>query len=119
MMNAVLLSQICVLLNLFCTPGIAGLITKKTPEKFLIWHMNFLTSITRGVSLPLESLISEKIDNPKNCLLQCVPTSSDTPIVTPTQIAQMSPTWNSVTHGGCPTDQIAISHLIRFVSNMV
>ena len=107
-LNAITLSQMVILIHIFPTPGIACLMSRKNPENFFRWFTHFITTISSDYHLPAHSLIVDRTTNYKACLTSLHQNCES--FITVNQLVEMLPSWNSIVYGGCPTDQLAISH---------
>ena len=115
-MNAAVLSNICVILHTFPTPGIACLVSKKVVEKFLLWHSRYLTSLLENMSLSTLVLTSQQQVCDK---LTKISVKVENTYFDAEQISKCYPPWPAATHGGCPTDQLALTHIMQNVHPMI
>ena len=117
MVTAVLL-QIIFLINLFPSPGIGCLVTRKESLSFFQWFLGFYTSILSNCAYQLTDL--PRLFPRGKDLEAC-----DLIIVKPTayfsseDLARILPKWNNVTSGGCPTDLTAFNHLLNVLDPIV
>jgi hypothetical protein len=119
-MNVSVISCICVLLNLFPTPGIAGLTTKMTPFSFLRWFSQFIPASLCGASLPVTVLAKgDRSDDFRSAICVIRFLDDANPYFSSSQLSLLAPPWNSVVFGGCPTDQVALTYLLTTVYPIV
>ena len=112
-LNAMLLSQICFLIHLCPTPGIAGLVSKKVPITFLTWFSEFIHCFLQRVHLPKGVVTG--LDNAEDKLALIIKRKNLTSLLSTQELLELLPPHPSITEGGCPIDSLAISHLIERV----
>ena len=114
--NALACSIMCYTLGYFPTPGIALVVTKKSSRSFFNWQMAFLGKILENAFLD-PSVFSNPVDSPAQRLQKIIwkepsPFTSD-------ELVKAFPSWNSICGGGCPTDALAIMHLMQNFAPML
>ena len=114
-MNSYLIATIVVMMNLFPTPSIASLVTKKSFPKFSSWFVDFLNKITYGAILDPVVFMSNSSRLPKDRILLI---DTQQGLLSPSQFSHLSPPWSNVSSSGCPTDCIAITYLLLFVVDL-
>jgi hypothetical protein len=115
-LNAANIASLAILIHWFVTPGIAAVISRKTPVRFLAWFSRFILSILEGAKLPKQSEFNNGVDrihNPQQLIESIRYESGYSPCVSPQMIAQCIPPWRNVTGGGCPSDQLVLDHWIK------
>jgi len=112
-LNAANIASVAILIHWFVTPGIAAVISRKTPVKFLAWFSRFIVATLEGAKLPKQSEFNngaDRVHNPQRLVAEIQYESGHTPLLPPTMIAQCIPPWRNVTGGGCASDQLAFDH---------
>lgn len=115
-LNTALIATCCILVHWFVTPGIAAIVSRKTPQKFIPWFTRFLSTVLRGASIPAANQFSNSVDrvgSPREMILKIVYSADQPPIFLPVDLAKCIPPWRNVTGGGCPSDQLAFDHILR------
>ena len=108
-LTTVLLSSLTWMIHWIPTPAIAAITTRKEPIKFIRWFKDFECSVLSGAYL--HDQITPRKD--PAALIRKVKYKQDNKIfLSPESIAQMVPTWPSVTNGGVLTDLMAIDHIL-------
>lgn len=121
-LNTALLCLCCILVHWFVTPGIAAVVSRKTPQKFIAWFSRFWATVLRGASIPATNQFGNSVDrvgSPREMVRSVVFSGGQPLIFTPEALASCIPPWRNVTGGGCPSDQLAIDHLLSTVWPMV
>ena len=117
-LNTALVCLCCILLHWFVTPGIAAVVSRKTPAKFLGWFARFWSFILGEFRVPAADQFStsgDRANSPKRMLRNLVPARSASPVFTADALAECAPSWRAITGGGCPSDQLAFDHLLNTV----
>jgi hypothetical protein len=121
-LNAANIAMLCVLIHWFVTPGIAAVVSRKTPVKFLGWFCRFLLAILDGATLlgatPF-GVDRVRGGDPRRLIENLQYAPDHTPPFKPTALALCIPFWRNVTGGGCLSDQRAFDHLISTVRVML
>ena len=110
------------LLHWFVTPGIAAVVSRKTPVKFLAWFWRFISTVLSDASLPDYNEFGGGIDralNPSALVAEIFYPMTSSPIFSGEEIARCIPPWRNVTGGGCPCDQLAIDHIAATIWPML
>lgn len=110
-MNIVNVMSLCWLIHWYVNPGIASLFTGKTPVKFLNWFKEFQLLMLRGFLLDSAFITDRSID-PTAIFFRLIFRNMPA-VCSPSDIAAMCPTWGNITTGGCPTDVLALEHLVK------
>ena len=110
--------QIVFLINLFPSPGIGCLVTRKESLSFLQWFLGFYTSIISNCTLP-KSTLAELFPRSENRDVFEFMIVKPTAYFSSEDISRMLPKWNNITSGGCPTDLIAFNHLLNVLAPIV
>lgn len=113
-LNTALVCLCCLLVHLFPTPGIAAIVTRKPPSKFLEWFTAFWARIMGEFEIAPADQFSnsaDRCDSPRRMIRRLIPFGS--PSVDARDLAELLPPWRPVTGGGCPSDQLALEHLVR------
>ena len=120
-LNTAILCCLTILVHWFVTPGIAVVVSRKTPVKFLGWFERFLTSVLDGARLlgnPFQEA-GDRARQPRALISDIQYSHGRTPPFDPGMLALCIPSWRNVTGGGCFSDQLAFDHLIGTVRLMV
>lgn len=117
-LNTALLCLCCILVHWFPTPRIAAVCSRKHPSKFVGWFWRFILAITKGASIPVQALFhttGDRVMDPKAMVRAIQFEPGTTPHFSAAEIADCIPPWRNVTAGGCPSDQLAIGHILANV----
>ena len=117
-LNTTLVCLCCILLHWFVTPGIAAVLSRKTPVKFLGWFVRFWSCILSEFAVPTADQFStsgDRRESPRQMLRNLTVTQSGFVPFSAVALAECFPSWRNVTGGGCPSDQLAFDHLLNTV----
>lgn len=111
-LNTVLVSLCSILLHNFITPGIAALVSRKPPGRFLAWFARFWNCVLSSCYVPTANQFSNIGDRASDpwAMLQSLATHPGS--VFAVSLPLLLPPWRSTTCGGCRTDQKALDHLL-------
>lgn len=121
-LNVANITSLTILIHWFVTPGIAGIVSRKTPVRFLAWFSRFLTAVLDGATFPGGNPFQGSCDrerHPRRLIKEIQYAPGHTPPFEPQMLALCIPPWRNVTGGGCDTDQRAFDHLICTVRVML
>ena len=107
-MNASTLAMIVFSMNLFPTPGIASLLSRKSLRKFFEWQQKFLEEFLFDTTLDHSVFLNPDYDEPEERILQIHSYGK----VTRDDMCKIFPTWSNICFSGCPTDAVAIEHIM-------
>lgn len=113
-LNTALVCLCTILLHWFVTPGIAAVVSRKTPDKFLGWFTRFWSCVLGRYTVSTADQFCNSEDratSPKRMLRGLV-ASRGSPVFPASSLADCLPPWRSVTGGGSPSDQLTIDHLL-------
>ncbi len=121
-LNVANVACLTILIHWFVTPGIAGVVSRKTPVRFLAWFSRFFMAVLDGASFPDGNPFQGDCDRerrPRRLIESIQYAAGYTPPVEPGMLALCIPPWRNVTGGGCISDQQAFDHLICKVRAML
>lgn len=121
-LNVALVALMCILVHWFVTPGIAAIVSRKCPLKFISWFWRFMHSVLLDARLPSGSEFSccgDRIASPSKLVSMIVYGSRRTPVFSPTDLSKCIPPWRNITGGGCAVDQYALDHIIMNILPML
>lgn len=113
-LNTAHIALVVVLLHWFVTPGIAAVVSKKEPAKFLGWFWRFMVAVLEGASLPSQASFAAGVDrvaDPRALISEVCYSEDHPPTFSVEELASFIPPWRNVTGGGCPSDQMAFDHI--------
>ena len=117
-LNTALVCLCSILLHWFVTPGIAAVVSRKTPDKFLGWFARFWSCVLGSYAVPTADQFSNSEDRtttPRRMLQSLVATRGNDAVFSVTSLADCFPPWRNVTGGGSPSDQLTLDHLLTTV----
>ena len=118
-LNASMISILAYFILIFPTPGIGALCTKKDPVKLMEWFSTFLIDFCKGHSLHKHVIEIDRCDEPNLIFNKISKVSGEKCVFGPSDMEKIHPVWNSVSFGGCTTDQTAISHILEKVHPVI
>ncbi len=121
-LNTANIASMSILVHWFVTPGIAAVVSRKSPVKFLAWFERFLVAVLLHARLPDGNPFQgghDRVRQPTALIRNIQYTPGQAHPFEPEMLAECIPPWRNVTGGGCFSDQRAFDHLIGTVRAMV
>ena len=95
--------QLINLLHAFPTPGIAALVSRKCPRKFLVWHARFFSTLCSSIRLKE----GYTLENPS------FEVQGQDAHFSIGDVNRITPFWSNITYGGCWNDSLAVRFALQ------
>ena len=105
--NMVTITQMCILVHMFPTPGIAAVATRKNPGQVLTWLSDFLPYLLTGVRIRNSAFRDHVPLHHIHVLKDANYGIYD--------IIGFPPPWPAITYGNCETDAKCLRHLLLHI----